>query len=166
MKFANNIAYSIRRIYSKPLYIAVNVAIAIFYYYLFDLIVKVQNHGVLLLISVPQYMIYALIATSSIMLTLAIYSIRNTRANAAKVSSSGFSAFAAVFGGLVSGCGCSAPLMFGLFSIFLGATEAVYLDTFVSDNSIAIMAILISINVVLTLYYLNKFAKPSCKIRR
>ena len=166
MHFANNVAGSIKRIYSKPIYLAVNVIIAIIYYYVFDFIVKAQNHGVLLLINVPSPLIYALIGTASIMLTISIYSIRNTRANAARVSSSGFSAFAAIFGGLVNGCGCSAPLMFGLFSIIFGSTEAIYMDAFVSNNSVPIISTLIAINLVFIGYYLNKFAKPSCKIGR
>ncbi len=166
MQFTNNVVSSIKRIYSKPLYLAANAAIAILYYYLFEYIVKAQNHGVLLLISVPYPFLYVLIATSSVMLTISIYSIRNTRANAAKVSSSGLSAFATVFGGLVNGCGCSAPIMFSLFSIAFGSTEAIYLDTFVSNNGIPLITALIAANLVLIGYYLNKFAKPSCRIGR
>ena len=166
MQFTNNVASSIKRIYSKPLYLATNVAIAILYYYIFEFIVKAQNHGILLLISVPYPFLYALIATSSIMLTISIYSVRNTRANAAKISSSGFSAFATVFGGLINGCGCSAPIMFSLFSIAFGSAEAIYLDAFVSNNGILLITVLIAANLVLIGYYLNKFAKPSCRIGR
>ena len=166
MQFISNVSYSIRQIYSKPVYIAVNVIGAIIYYLLFNFIVEKQNHGVLLLISVPAYMLYALIATASIALTISIYSIKNTRRNLAKSSSSSLSALATVFGGLVNGCGCSSPLMFGVFSIFVGGSEAIYLDAFVSDNGIWITAILIVANLLLIGYYLNKFAKPSCNIRR
>ncbi|MEM3841370.1 MAG: hypothetical protein QXN59_01595 [Candidatus Micrarchaeaceae archaeon] len=166
MQLVRNVRYSLMRIYSRPLYLLLNIAFAIIYYYIFTAIVEAQNHGILLLINVPSYALYALIITASITLTLSVYSIRNTVRNVAVASSSGVGAFATVFGGLINGCGCSAPLLFSIFSSLFGSSAAIYLDYDISNLSLPLTLILVVANLLITIYYLNKFAKPSCNLRR
>ncbi|MDE1871539.1 MAG: hypothetical protein KGI06_04870 [Candidatus Micrarchaeota archaeon] len=159
-----NFAKSLRSIYG-PKYIAANVAIAVAYYYLIEYLLSVQQRGIPVT-SVPVYLIYALVITSSITFTIAIYSISNTRKNYARVSASSVSAITAVAGGILSGCGCQAAILFNVLSISIGTGEATMINTIASENAPIIFGAMIIINLFVSGYYLEKLSSDSCKIKR
>jgi hypothetical protein len=153
---------SLRSIYS-PGYIVLNLIFVFVYYLVFTFIIRAQDYGILLL-NVPQYLVWILVISSSILFTIAVYSIRNTVRNQAKFSASTLGAVTTVAGGVVNGCGCSAPIIFSLSAIGLSSSQLIGLDDFLSQYSLALVGILVIINLVVILYYLNKLSNPSCKI--
>jgi hypothetical protein len=155
---------SLRSIY-RPRYMILNLAVAAIYYYAFIYLVKLQNQGVLLF-SIPMTVIYALVITSSILFTIAIYSINNTRRNQAKVSASTLGVATTIAGGVIGGCGCSAPLIFGLTAIGVSASSITPLYLFLADNSVPLFSALVLVNLAVIVYYLNKLSTASCRIEQ
>lgn len=150
----------------KPKYILLNVVIALVYYFVLAYLIKYQNYGVLLFLNVPIYLIYALILTTSILLTISIYSIRNTIRNNAKVSGTALSTITTVGEGIVMGCGCSASLLYNLTVFGLSASETFAISDAITYFAFEITLVLIAINIIATIYYLNKLSDPSCRIKK
>ncbi|MGC8479789.1 MAG: hypothetical protein ACP5M9_03955 [Candidatus Micrarchaeia archaeon] len=160
-----NIIETLKSIYSRPFYIILNIIFAFVYYLIFTFLVEYQNYGILLIES-PVYLLYLLIMLSSILLTISIYSIRNTKKNIAKVSGTTVSAIAVLFGGVVGGCGCAAPIIYGISVLGLGlgttSTVAYYLNSYI----IEIFIFIILLTLFMILYYLNKLSSKNCVVRR
>lgn len=158
-----NISKSLRNIYTIK-YIMLNIAIAIVYYLVIQYLLSIQQKGILIT-TVPLYLIYALTVSSSIAFTIAIYSVSNTRKNSAKYSASSISAATTVIGGILSGCGCQAAILFNVLAISVGTGEATLINTIATENSIFIFIAMIIINLFVIVYYLDKLSKPGCKIK-
>lgn len=159
-----NFLKSLKNIYT-PLYIALNVALAFGYYFLIQYLLSIQQNGIPIT-SVPLYLIYALSIISSITLTIAIYSIKNSQRNKAKISATGVSAATTLVGGVVSGCGCQAAILFNVLAIAAGTGEATLINTIVTENAPLIFAAMIILNLFVVTYYLDKLSKPACKVKR
>ena len=157
--------HTLKEIYVKPKYIALNALAAIFYYYLFGYLISIQQSGIFLVL-LPTYLVYLLVITSSIALTIGIFSIRNTRNNEAKEVSTGIGAATAVVGGLIGGCGCEEPLILGLTAFGLSTSDAFALLNFISAYQIPLFSLMIVINLFVVIYYLNKLSQPSCELRK
>jgi hypothetical protein len=159
----NRICQTVRQIYS-PKYLLLNASILAIYYAVFSLLVYLQE-GLMPLLYIPQYAVYALLLTASIALTLSIYSVSNTRHNYARLTASGVSVTTTLVGGVVEGCGCAAPVLFSISSLFGATSTAILLYVFFVDYSIQIFATMILLNVVVISYYLRKFSTPACRAR-
>ncbi len=159
-----SIAKSLKDIYTIK-YAAFNVAVAVGYLYLISYLLSIQQNGIPIT-TVPIYLIYLLSIVSSMTLTIALYSISNTRKNNAKISATSVSAATTVFGGVISGCGCQTAILFNVLAIGVGSGEATLLNTIVSENAPILFAALIAINLFVTIYYLQKLSKPACRIKR
>jgi predicted Co/Zn/Cd cation transporter (cation efflux family) len=166
MTFSRNLAGTLRDIY-RPRYMLFNVAAAVAYYLAIAYLNAIQNSGVSLFLGIPVIEVYALAITSSVMLTVSIYSIRNTIRNSVKVSGSTLSVATAAVGGLFCGCGCAASFLFtGLVGIGFGAASVFAVTDTISIYKVDFIALLIGINLFATIYYLNRLSKPSCRIRK
>ena len=150
------------RVY-RPKYIALNIAAFAVYYAVAIGIAKFSN-GVVIFAPYTNVLFYAVLATASILLTLSVYSIRNTRRNAAKYSASTFGTLTAVGGGLFLGCGCQAPILFSVFSIFVGSANALGADVLISDYELPLLLALLFINAAIISYYLRKLSQPACSL--
>ena len=150
-------AATLRAVYS-PKYMALNVAVAIVYYLVFVALVKYQNYGILLMSS-PRILIYALIASSSIMFTIGIYAIRNSMHKPTKVSASVVGTAAALFSGIVSGCGCAAPLLFGITYLGFSVVEVSALESFIARYNAVMISAILALNVALILYYSSRISR-------
>ncbi|MFI5412422.1 MAG: hypothetical protein ACHQX1_00860 [Candidatus Micrarchaeales archaeon] len=157
--------HTLREVYKRPTYIAINIVSIIVYYYLFVYLIKIQQQG-LFFATIPDYLIYLLVITSSIALTIGLYSIKNTINNGAKELSTGIGTATALAGGVVGGCGCAAPLVLGLSVFGLNTTQTFALIDFISANQLILFSLMIAINFFVVIYYLNKLSEPSCEIRR
>lgn len=159
MKFYN----TLREIYG-PKYIGLTIALGIAYSIAFWYLAYIQG-GNDVMLSVPIYLIFLLIASSSILLTIAVYSIRNTRKNGAKTKGTAASAGTVILGSGL--CGCTTTLLPTVALAAGVSLPAVYaLTSFLRNYNIEIISILISINFVVIAYYLNKLSSPICKINR
>ncbi len=165
MEFTRNIITSIKSIYRRPFYIIFNIIIAIVYYFVFDFLIRYQNYGILL-IEMPIYLLYLIIISSSILLTISIYSIKNSKKNIAKVSGSTVSTVVVLFGSVVGGCGCSAPIIYGLSVLGLDISVTSSLAYFLSYYILDIFYLMIIINCIFIIYYLNKLSTTKCVIKK
>ncbi len=163
--FQSRVYHTLRGIYSNPTYVAANIIALVVYYFVFVYLIKIQEEGVFL-VTIPPYLIYLLVITSSIVFTIGIYSIRNTRRNQAKELSTGVGTATALVGGVIGGCGCVEPLLLNLSIFGLNTSQTFALLDFVSGAQIWILWLMIVINSFVALYYLNKLSKPACEIRR
>ncbi len=155
---------TIRGIY-KPRYMALNVIAVLAYYVLYKILVNIRLGLNAPLVLVPDYIVYILIFTSSILLTLAIYTYKNRKAKMAGSRATAASGTATTFaGGFVASCGCTPSLTLGVFTTFLSASSAYALNNFISVNQIPLFSAIIAINIVMIGYYVNKLSKSYCKI--
>ncbi len=155
---------TIKRVYG-PFYIGLNAVIAIFYYILLIKLVAIQNHG-FVITSIPKYMLAILSITSAITLTIAIFSIGNTRRNSAKATASTASIGSVIVGGLVTGCGCQVSILASLIGVIAGSSGAVAANIAIADNAVYIIAAIILLNIFMAIYYLDKLSKPACIIKK
>jgi len=159
----NPIRY-LKEIY-RPKYILLNIVAAIAYYLLISYILSVQQQGIPIT-SVSVYLIYVLAITSSVSLTIGIYSIWNTARNIAKASATAIGTLTAIAGSIFAGCGCQAAILFSILTVSLGIGEARLINTAATENAGYIFLALIIINLFVIVYYLNKLSKPKCRIKR
>jgi heme/copper-type cytochrome/quinol oxidase subunit 3 len=149
----------------KPRYLALNVAIAIAYFYFIKYLIAFQDKGVFIA-SIPVYMLVILSITSAITFTIAIYSINNTRRNQAKITASTTSVLSVVASAMIGGCGCQVSILAGLAGIVAGASGAFALNVVLAENSFYIISAIVAINILLAIYYVNKLSKPACLISK
>jgi uncharacterized membrane protein len=149
----------------KPRYIILNVAFAALYYIIFTALLSFQQQG-MTAVFFPYYFIYILVITSSIVLTIAVYSIKNTRNNSAKVSATTAGTVTTLAGTVISGCGCSASVLFGLAAVGVSSSQIFAINDFLTANQPLLLSAMIAINLFVIIYYLNKLSKPSCRIRK
>lgn len=158
--YPNAVILTAKSIY-KPKYIALNLLLAIAYYALFVYLASVQGGGSIMLRTNPL-LVLGLITTSSIALTIAIYSIKNTRRNYAKANGT-----AASLGTLVAGtglCGCTTTFPAVIAAgIGVGSTGVYALSSFLKTYSTYIFSVLIVMNILVIAYYSNKLSRPMCK---
>ena len=154
---------TLREIY-KPKYVALTIILGIAYSLAFWYLSYIQG-GNAVMLSVPIYMVFLLVASSSVLMTIAIYSIRNTRKNNAKATGTAASAGTVILGtGL---CGCATTLLPTLALAAGMSTPAVYaLASFLSDYNVEIISLLIALNVAVIAYYLNKLSDPTRKMKK
>lgn len=150
----------------RPRYVALNIAAFAVYYFIAMALIRMNNTIAILYAPYARPLFYAVMATGSIMFTLAVYSIRNTRKNSAKYASSAAGTVTAVTSSLFIGCGCQAPATLGLFSIFVGSASALGADVFIADHEALLLLLLLFINVVLLSYYMLRLSKPQCRIKK
>ncbi len=157
----------LKRIYTKPVYIAVNIVAAVVYYLIYEYLLSIQTHGLSVDINLPPaYLVYLLVITSSMLLTIAVFSIKNSRNNQAKVSATFTGTFTAAFGGVLGGCGCTSPLLFGILAPLGLGSQFVSFDMFFINYQVELFTAFILINIGLAAYYLNKLANPKCALKR
>jgi hypothetical protein len=157
-----NVYKSLKEIYT-PMFLLLNLVIAIVYLVVYDYIVGLQ--GPASLNFVPGYMIYLLVITSSMLITISISSVRKKVIRDASLVGDAVGTITTIVGGIISGCNCSAPLLFELVALGVGSSEIVALNNFISAAQIWIFFSMILLNVVILLYVLNKFSDPSCRIK-
>ncbi len=162
MKGLKNWKLAIKRIY-KPKYLALNLLIGIAYYALFLYLAAVQGGGAIMP-GTPWILVFGLIATSSITLTIVIYSISNTRNNQAKASGTAVSLGTIVTGTGLCGCATTFPAVIAA-GIGISTTGVYALGSFLKNYNLYIYSGFIIMNLFVIGYYLNKFSKRECKVR-
>jgi hypothetical protein len=153
---AKTVLSSIRKVYSIK-YAALNVAVAIAYYIILVELVRYQNYGILVF-GVPKLLIYALVVSSSVMFTIGVYYTARRLGSISRASASIFGTMATVFTGVVVGCGCSAPILFGIGSLFFSAVELSVAESYISGHGALIVSVLLAINAVLIIYYFGRIS--------
>ncbi len=154
---------ALREIY-KPKYAILTVVLGITYSFAFWYLAYIQG-GSAVMLSVPIYMVFLLVASSSILMTIAVYSMWNTRKNNLKAIGTAPSVGTIVLGSGL--CGCTTTLLPTIALAVGMSTPAVYaLTSFLRNYNMEIILLLITLNVVVVAYYLNKLSSPRCKIKK
>ncbi|MCL5239632.1 MAG: hypothetical protein M1286_04160 [Candidatus Marsarchaeota archaeon] len=144
-------ARAFAQIFASPFYIAVVVAAIAVYYELFHYLIVSSNDGIFL-VTVPLYLIYALIFTASLLFATSVFAVgKSVKARYAGAEGGVLSAFTSSIGGLVVGCSCYAPIFssvlyaigFGTLQVssaisFLGAYQSWFVVVFIAANLIFI----------------------------
>jgi hypothetical protein len=143
-----------KKIYS-PKYIVFNVIAAIAYYFVITYFIKAQNYGIILIL-VPKYLFYLVIASASIMLTTGIYTTINSLHKKGNAAITSLGTVASLFTGLILGCGCGAPALFAITAIGASLIEASAFASTLVNYSMPILAGVVVLNILLVLYYAGK----------
>lgn len=158
-----NLKSTIKNIY-KPKYVALNLLLGVAYYALFLYLAYIQGGGAVMLLRTSWILIFALVATSSVALTIAIYSIANTRRNQAKSSGTAVSLGTLVTGTGLCGCTTTFPAVIAA-GIGVSSTGVYALGGFLKNNSPYIFSALIILNLFVIGYYLDKFSNRECRVK-
>ncbi|OJI08285.1 hypothetical protein Micr_00176 [Candidatus Micrarchaeum sp.] len=150
----------------KPKYIALNIAAFFIYYFVMRGIVLIDNKIILFNNNASEYLFYLIAITSSVLVTLAIYSAFNTKNNRAKVSAPVSGSAVALAGSFAVSCGCSFSALSYLAVIGLSTGSIISLDTTIANYETPLMLAALVLNLVILGYYSSKLSKPSCAIRK
>ncbi len=104
----------------------------------------------------PKALFYAVIGAAAIMRTMGIYIVRESIIKKRAVMTSGIGTVLTLFAGIVAGCGCTVPLIYGITAIGLSIVEVSVLQSFIVRYSTPIFAAILAINVLLVLHYASK----------
>ena len=154
---ASNIFKSLKAIYTPAMFL-LNFAVAVVYLLLFMLVLKSQ--GPVAITTAPVYLIYLLVITSSMLITASVYSLLRKTANGKMLMADGVGTIMTFLGGVISGCNCSAPLLFELVVVGLSSSEVVALDNFIAAYQGWILAAMIAVNLLLLAQMLNRISDP------
>ncbi len=154
--------YTLKKIYT-PKYMLLSIVLGIVYSIAFLYLAYLQG-GNAIMLYIPVYLIFLLIASSAILMTVSIYSIRNMRKSNAKKTGTAASAGTVILGSGL--CGCTTTLL-PTVALAVGiSTPTVYvLASFLKNYSVAIVSLLIVINVVVLVYYLNRLSRKRYKVK-
>jgi hypothetical protein len=155
-KFANKrTATTLTSILTSPLFVATATIGAFAYYYIFTYI----NAASYFMLTASIYLIYALVATSALLLATGVYSIRRLLAKsrvAAGTVGAPASVVTAVVGSLFS-CGCHFSLLVSfLAAVGLSAGEIGSIGGFDLYYSNYIVGLFVIINIGLLYYMIRK----------
>ncbi|VVB76814.1 Uncharacterised protein [uncultured archaeon] len=157
----------LRTVFTSPSYLAVAAASAVFYYFLFFYMIEYSNRG-LFLLTVPIYLMYALIATGAVLLTVSAYAItRSIRMAPVGASGSVLSVFTSSFGCMVAGCGCYAPVLSSiLYIIGFGSFQVSGAIALMGNYQVEFIALLIIINLAFIYYQTSRITRIGRLSRR
>jgi hypothetical protein len=147
-------------VFREPRYIAIALLGAIAYYFVYFIIIRASNYGIFL-ITVPLYLIYAIAATSGILLALSAFSIAKSLLSLKAGTAGGIaSAFIPSVGSMVATCACSYPIL-GSFLFFLGvnAFELSSIVSVISQYELEATFLIVVVNMLLLFYYSGRIAR-------
>jgi hypothetical protein len=140
------------RVYGSWKYDLITIAAAILYYWIFEYLIEASSRGIILL-SIPAYLIYILVITAAISITLGIFSLSHAlrqRKILAGTSSSTVSTFSVLAAGISVGCACQAPILYNLlYFLGLNTLEASSIVVGINDYQVQIISLLIILNVLM-----------------
>ena len=155
-KSAKDRAKRLVTIVTKPIYLAVLIVAAIIYYYVFYYLITSSNYG-LFLLTIPVYLLYALVITSALLLTIAVSSIHGGIKYGRAITGSVSGSIILLAGGTIASCACTVPIFVSLLYI-LGATVAdvTLINFYISTYQLYILGALILANLALIYHYLGR----------
>ena len=136
----------------KPRYILLNAIIAVLYYAVFQFLLHYGLHyGIAFAFTnVPLYLMYALVITSSVLFTVAIYSlVHNRKSKRLGALNGGVGTAMPAVGSFIAGCGCHGLALLALFSAVISTSEAISVVDFLQAYQVPLFAMLIVLNLVL-----------------
>ena len=154
-------------VFSSWIYPVIALAGAIAYFALFAYMIKLSNYGIFI-VTVPIYLVYAMVLTAGILLALGVYSVRMALLRPAAGAEEGaLSVILPTVGGLVATCACNYSL-FGLLLVSIGISslEVSGIMAAVAAYQLWILSAIIVINLLLIYYYSGRLADAACRVPR
>ena len=151
-------------VYRSWYYWLVTTTIAFFYYFILQYLIEVSNKGIVI-VTVPQYLIFFLDISASILITLGVYSVRQTLAKRRALSgaSSGLVSSISVLTASVSvSCACQAPILYNiLYFLGLNSFEASGIVVTLNDLQVPILWALVGLNLAMILVMTTRIKSDS-----
>ncbi len=167
MKLKTGRIAAAKMIFKHPAYLAIAAISSILFYYLFTYLIAANNYGIMLIL-VPMYLVYILVITSGIVLSVSIFTIAFSiayRRIGALGSAEGI--LIPSIGGLVAGCGCSFPIIESVLLFFgVNVFEAAGIASAIAAYQEWIMVAMILANLAVIYYYLGRLSSNPPKRRR
>ncbi len=149
---------AIRSVYDTR-YILLNLVILLVYYVAVQKLLSIQQFGIAF-VTAPVYLVVALVLSSSVLMTIAVHTILESRkARMLGYEEAASSCVTAVVGGIMSGCGCQGAIMYSVLALAMGSGEAYAVNTVFSEHIGLILAALTIINIALVVYSLNRLPR-------
>ncbi len=148
---------ALREIFVSPLYVAIAAIGVIAYYYLFRYLILSSNSGVFLL-TVPIYLVYALVVTSGVLLATSIHNLKtHMQLSSASVEEGLASAITPLIGGAIASCGCQFSVLASFLYLFgIGSVQATSIVLLLNAYQLQLMVVFIIVNLLLLYYGLGK----------
>ncbi len=147
----------LKSIYASPYYVAFNAAADVLYYFFFRFVFSLS--GTVLLLEIPNYMIYALALSASMLLTAGAYSVASALSGKGGISDGALSAATTAAGGVIASCGCQAPILGTLlYAVGFNAIAVSGVLAIVGTYQMLFFTVLIAINLLFLYYTLRRTA--------
>lgn len=148
----------------SKLFIMVFAVSALAYYALFYYVIISSSH--VFITNTPVYLIYAVSLSSALVLAASLYTARISISSAKRAASgSSASMLTVLSGSIISGCGCSTPILGSLlYPLGMNSIGVWGIVSFVNTYQNYLMGIIIAINVTLFFYYVRN-ADGSCRVK-
>ncbi len=148
-------------------YVGIAVAGALVYFLVFNYMITYSSYG-LFIVTVPIYLIYIMVGTAGILLSLSVYSAAGRLLRpAAEVEEGALSAILPSAGGLVATCACSYSLL-GSMLIYFGVSSLAVsgIMSLVSAYQLWILIAIIFLNLLSVYYFSGRIASAECRVQR
>ena len=145
----------LRKVYSSW-YLLLNLVILLVYYVAVQRILAIQQFG-FVFSTAPVWLMVSLVVSSSVLMTLAVYTILGYR----KVKALGYgeatsSCATALIGGVLSGCGCQGTILYSALAVVAGSGEAFAVNTVFAEHIGLILGALTLFNIAFIVYSIDR----------
>jgi hypothetical protein len=157
----------LKKVFTSPLYILITIITAIVYYGLFYYLILTGNKGVFL-VTVPIYLVYALVVSASVLLALSIFAVAHSiRTKYAGAEGGLLSIVTAAFGDLIVGCSCYAPILSSvMYAIGFGTLQVGDMISFLGVYQAWFVVAFIAVNLIFIYYQLGRIIRIGSAERR
>jgi hypothetical protein len=145
----------VRNVYTSW-YLLLNLVILLIYYVAVQRIVAIQQFG-FIFSTAPVWLTISLVVSSSILMTLAVYTVLGSRKGKGLGYQEATSSCAtAVIGGVLSGCGCQGTIFYSALAVVAGSGEAFAVNTVFAEHIGLILAALTVFNIAFIVYSISR----------
>jgi len=153
-----------KEVISSPVCIVVALLSVCAYYLLFFGAIEYGNKGVFIL-SVPIYLVYALIITASALLAVSAFAVLKSFHVRAATSEGAVSVIASSCGCLIAGCGCYSPIIASaLYAIGFGTIQVSGAISALASYQAWLILLFVLANLVLIYHQLGVIARRHMKV--
>ncbi len=154
MSGASGLYKKLRRVYSSW-YLLLNLVILLVYYLVVQKLLAIQQFGIAF-VAAPAYLVILLVVSSSVLMTIAVYTIASSRKKTVGIEEAASSGVTAVLGGIMSGCGCQGAILYSALAAVAGGGEAFAINTVFAEHIALILGALVIFNIALVVYSLGR----------
>ncbi len=161
-----NVSLYFKTLYKSKAVLITTAFASIIYYILIEYIISLNATNGFVFVTVPTVLIYLLVLSSAVLLTISLHSVRLSLSGLEEGSVSAASLITTVFGGVAAGCNCSVPILSSiLYVLSFNAATVSTVIAFVGNYQIELFCAFIALNIYTIYYHLSKLSQ-SCTIKK